>query len=172
MKSIVLADGKHAKVDDGDHAWLMAFGSWSFYKKGGYAYSRVHQGGQGAGAYKHVPMHRLVAIKHSIVPDDPKVLVDHRDRDKLNNQTANLRPANRSQNGANRTKPKSKSMSAYKGVSLDKGKGKYRAVIMVNYKRIHLGWFGNARDAAKAYNEAALKHFGDFAVLNDVNNAQ
>jgi len=165
---ILLADGKHALVDDQDHGWLMAYGNWCYYKRGGYAYCKVHQGGQGAGAYKHVPMHRVIAIKHGIVPDDPKVLVDHEDRNKLNNQASNLRPANRSQNGANRPKPDTGALGSYKGVSYDLAKERYRAVIRVNYKLIHLGWFRNARDAALAYNEAAADYFGEFALLNEV----
>jgi hypothetical protein len=37
---------------------------------------------------------------------------------------------------------------------------------MVNYKRIHLGYFKNKIDAAKVYNEAALKYHGEFSYLN------
>lgn len=33
-------------------------------------------------------------------------------------------------------------------------------------KKIFLGFFDNKLDAAKAYNQGALKHFGSFARLN------
>jgi hypothetical protein len=43
---------------------------------------------------------------------------------------------------------------------------KWHAQIMVSYKRIHLGLFEVKEDAARAYDRAAIKHFGPFAKLN------
>ena len=40
------------------------------------------------------------------------------------------------------------------------------AYITVNRKRFHLGLNNNKLDAGKAYNQAALKYFGDYALLN------
>jgi hypothetical protein len=38
----------------------------------------------------------------------------------------------------------------------------------VNGKRLELGYFKTAREAAIAYNEAAKKHHGEFARLNPI----
>jgi hypothetical protein len=43
----------------------------------------------------------------------------------------------------------------------------WRARICVNYKEIGLGFFSTPQEAAKAYNDAALKYFGEFAYLNE-----
>lgn len=58
--------------------------------------------------------------------------------------------------------------SGYKGVSRDRGR--WRAYIRVNYKQIHLGNFRTKEEAARRYNEAALKYFGEFAELNEIPN--
>ena len=49
------------------------------------------------------------------------------------------------------------------------GKLKYRAFINVDGKQKYLGVFSSDRDAAIAYNEAAVKHHGEFANLNKIN---
>jgi hypothetical protein len=56
--------------------------------------------------------------------------------------------------------------SIYKGVSWDKEARKWCAGIMVEKKRIHLGYFKNEQDAAKAYDAAAKRIFLSFAALN------
>lgn len=57
--------------------------------------------------------------------------------------------------------------SGFIGVDPDKRTGRWRARIRVGGKRIHLGYFGDARSAAAAYDQAALEHFGAVAVVND-----
>lgn len=89
--------------------------------------------------------------------------IDHRDHDTLNNQDDNLRIATPSQNGANKSVIL-KHSSIYKGVSCRNGR--YRARIKVNLKLITLGTFIDPREAAMAYDAAAVKSWGEFAFTN------
>ena len=56
--------------------------------------------------------------------------------------------------------------SKYVGVYFRKNKNKYEATIWVNKKTKWLGRYDLEEEAAKAYNEAALKYFGSDAKLN------
>lgn len=91
-------------------------------------------------------------------------IIDHSNGDGLDNRRKNLRFATASQNGANSRKAKNKT-SMYKGVHKRDG-GKWRAAIRVNGKLINLGSFVDEREAALAYNTAAIAHFGEYAWLN------
>ena len=100
----------------------------------------------------------------------PNEQVDHIDHDPLNNTRSNLRLVDKSQNQMNsKTRPDtgSERWSRYKGVTRRKCNGKYRAYIKHNYRNIHLGTFDNEQDAAMAYDKAALKLFGNFALTNE-----
>lgn len=98
-------------------------------------------------------------------------LVDHIDRNPLNNRKENLRFCRHMENLRNRPKPKGKkSSSIFKGVYMPNqkvgAKKPWVARIMVNYRGISLGCHATQEDAARAYNEAAKKYFGEFACLN------
>jgi len=93
--------------------------------------------------------------------------VDHIDCIKDNNEPDNLRPCTRSQNGAN-IKKRNGCSSQFKGVCWNRGRGKWQSKITVNYKTIHLGRFESEVSAALAYNEAAIRYFGEFSFLNNI----
>lgn len=89
-------------------------------------------------------------------------MTDHKNGNGLDNRRENLRECTISQNMRNtRT---SIGLTA-KGVERAPS-GKFRARIYVNKKRLHLGLFETEEEAARAYNEGALKYFGEFACLN------
>lgn len=104
-------------------------------------------------------LHRLAVL----CPNNK--MVDHKDGDTLNNLRINLRICDNGQNQQNRVKRKDNT-SGYKGVCFSKRTGKWHAQIHANGKRRHLGLFSSARSAALAYNQAAVRYYGEFARLN------
>lgn len=105
-------------------------------------------------------------VMHRIIMNAPDgIFIDHINHDGLDNRKINLRFCTRSQNTMNQRKPRNTS-SRFKGVSFHKTTGKWRASIKVGEKSKWLGLFGNEEGAAIAYNEAAIKYFGEFALLN------
>ena len=101
--------------------------------------------------------HRLVWLwHHGSLPQE----LDHIDNDRLNNRIENLRVANRSENMWNQ---KARNKTGLKGIFFAKDRNKWRALIAVNNKKIHLGQYDNPEDAANAYKVAANKYHGEFA---------
>lgn len=96
---------------------------------------------------------------------DPKIQVDHKDNDRLNNTRQNLRACSPQENARNRSKYRG-TTSKYKGVYRRAVNGKYCAQIFGDKKRINLGDFTREIDAARAYDAAATKLHGKFARRN------
>lgn len=117
---------------------------------------------------KHGPYVRNVKNRlylHRLIMGFPKE-VDHKNHDGLDCRKQNLRACNSSQNKMNR-RPE-KGTSKYKGVYWHKQREKWHSEITVNGVKHSLGLHNTQVDAAKRYNKAALKYFGDFAILNEV----
>ena len=91
-----------------------------------------------------------------------KATIDHRDRDASNNRLNNLRRATRSQNNANRCRPRHNT-SGHTGASLCRESAKWRATVSRNGKIIDLGRFETPQEAHEVYLAAARKLFGEFA---------
>ena len=104
-------------------------------------------------------MHRAI-----MNPPDGTV-VDHINRNSLNNRRCNLRICTQKENLRN-GRPSRRSTSRFKGVYFDKQTRKWIAKIGYNGKTIHLGSFEDEVEAAKAYDRKAYELFKDFAYLN------
>jgi len=89
-------------------------------------------------------------------------LVDHADGDGRNNKWRNLREANHSTNGANRSRQRNNALGI-KGVSVCKITGKFRVSIRILDRSINVGRFDTLDEARTAYKQAAIAHFGEFA---------
>jgi hypothetical protein len=155
LKKIPLTKGAEAIVDDEDYPILIKH-KWQL-STAGYAMGYLRRKGKDTSIH----MHRVIL---GALPDQG---VDHINGNKLDNRKSNLRFATQSQNCFNKGK-RPNNTSGYKGVSLDRKRGTYRAVICANRKMFFLGRFKTGVEAAEAYNEAAKRLHGEFARLNEI----
>ena len=110
--------------------------------------------------YKKYLSHRLAWLYvHGVWPINQ---IDHINHVKDDNRIANLRLATRSQNQWNQKKCYNNT-SGYKGVCWQKQDKKWRAQIWVNGKCKNLGNYKDIKEAAKAYEKAAVKYHSEFA---------
>jgi hypothetical protein len=93
--------------------------------------------------------------------------IDHKDGNRLNCRRENLRHCTTAQNIRN-SRVSRANTSGFKGVHQRKSTGRWQAYITVDRKRVHLGYFPTPREAALAYNQAAIERFGEFARLNEL----
>lgn len=148
MKEIVLADGRRTQVSDCDWLWLVGL---KWFPGNEYAQTTI----SGKKEYMHI----MIAYRMNLDCSDE---IDHKDRNRLNNQRDNLREATHSQNLANGSM-RSSNTSGLIGVSWNKRKQKWAAEITVRYKKIFLGYFDDKIAAGDAYSAAAKLHFGEFS---------
>ncbi len=83
-------------------------------------------------------------------------VIDHIDRNKLNNKFSNLRKVSRKENNQNLAKRKSNKSGAVGIYQLPSGK--WRAQIRVKGKNHHIGCFNTIEEAIEAKNSANKKH--------------
>lgn len=162
MKEIKLTRGMSALVDDEDFEYLAQF-KWrvvSLGNGGDHLYA-------GRTARDRKPCGEMVLMHREImgVRGKPENLIDHKNRNGLDNRKLNLRPCDRHQNSANR-RSKIGASSGFLGVFFYKRDRNWTAKIRFNKKLYHLGYFDDEIKAALAYNDAAIQYHGEFANLN------
>lgn len=157
MKEIQLTQGFVTIVDDSDFEELNQY-KWHVDRNPSGLMYAVRNLPRAGGKQKQERMHCRIAGGKDY---------DHADTNGLNNQRYNLRPATKSQNQANVPKHKRGTpTSQYKGVSKLNDCNRWVAKIAIAGKRIYLGIFDSEIKAAKAYDVAAIEHFGQFALTN------
>lgn len=158
VKEIPLTHDQVALVDDKDYVWLSQW-EWKAHLIDG-NWRPVRRLWIG---------NRMVVILMYRLMLDPKrnEYIHHINHDTLDNRRANLRVCTNAQNVAHQC-PRKGGSSRFKGVC--KTHGKWRAYIKVNWKQIHLGYFIDELKAARAYDQAAIQYFGEFAYTNALTN--
>lgn len=141
---------KHTLVDADDFEYLSQF-TWGLHSQG-YAIRSVPKGNG-----------RKIFLHREVMRAKKDQRVDHINGDVLDNRKANLRFCNNTENSRNRKKSINNT-TGHKGVSFEQGL--WRARIWVDGKPKHLGNYKDKESAARAYDDGAIKYFGEFARLN------
>lgn len=158
---ITKKDGtKHTVLyDECDHELISKY-RWKI-NSGGYANSRHYSNGKEA----YILMHRLI-----LGITDPKIEVDHKKHNKLDNRRSELRVCTRSENMKNK---KAFGKSKYLGVSYNTfiSNGTRYTYIVAQIRTsagecIKIRGFDTEEDAARHYDKLAKMHHGEFANLN------
>lgn len=161
MKRIPLGCGRWALVDDADYGRLSRHSWYLHTTPTGKEYARTTL--RIRGVWKNLSMHRMILGLR------PGELCDHQNGNGLDNKRFNLRRASHQKNSRN-MKPKFHS-SRWKGVSWNTRRKKWVAQIQVALRKgLHLGYFNVERAAAVAYDEAALRYFGEYSRTNGLVN--
>lgn len=105
-------------------------------------------------------IHRLIAEYFIPNPNNYEI-VDHKDRNRINNSISNLRWVDKAANIMNCSLSKN-NKTGVNGVYWVKAKKKWRAEIMINYKKIHLGYYEEFSSACFARRCADAKYWKEF----------
>lgn len=160
MKTIKLSDADVEVMVDDDWYDLLIKYDWQLSTRRGRSYARAYMG--------CVDGRPVMKLMHSlIVPSEPGYETHHKDNNTFNNQSDNLISLTRSQHGATRTKYKCNT-TGFKGVTVRKERGTFRAQIRFQGRLIIIGTYKTAEEAARAYNTTARRLFGEHAELNDL----
>ena len=144
-RRIPLTQGRYALVDAADYPWLTRW-RWC-YSPNGYALRTLRtRFGNGLFHERHVYMHRQVLEVHERLWHIGDLVVDHINRNKLDNRRTNLRlithPANmRNLNG--------RGPSGIAGVR-QRESGRWQARVVVLYREVHLGTYDTFEEAVAA----------------------
>jgi hypothetical protein len=152
-KEVPLTQGQVAVVDDEDYERVIAAGPWRAQH-----INRAWRVRRWAG--KH-----MLPLANFVLDVPIGTIVDHKDRNALNNTRSNLRTATHSENMHNRTKSRW-TTSPYYGVSRASRPHKWQARITKKGQQYHLGTYDDPTVAARAYDKKARELYGDMARLN------
>ena len=158
MKTVELENSDICAFVDDDDFHLLAGRKWYLLriKNSDLRYATSYYTDKD-GVQRTVLMHRIIMMASS------DVVVDHKNRNGLDNQKLNLRVCSRSENLRNR-KMNRNNKSGFKGVHYDATRRKhFRAEISVDGVKIRLGSFLSAQEAHDAYKIASHNLHKEFS---------
>jgi len=107
-----------------------------------------------------------LTMQRLIIDGFRKCVIDHRNRDGLDNRKSNLRLVSKGANYLNRKISKVGETSRYRGVYWVKRRSIWCARVFKNRRAFYRGDFETEIDAAKAYDNAVIRAFGNVALTN------
>jgi hypothetical protein len=134
-------------------------------------FNGMEAGNQVAKGYRRIKINRRLYLAHRIAyllaydVDPGGFEVDHKDGDPRNNRPGNLRLAIHGRNQSNGVVYKN-NKSGFRGVHWNKYRKCFLAQLNCDGRKVNLGKFSTAEDAARAYDAAAIVYFGEFARPN------
>lgn len=134
--------------------------NWHVYQDGNILYAASNVRRRDRKGFKRFRLHRAIMKNESGV-------IDHANRNGLDNRRENLRVVTTMENGYNRTLSKNNT-TGFKGVVFDKRVGRFKAKIKAAGRYYFGGHFNSATDAARKYNEMARELHGEFAYQNPI----
>jgi hypothetical protein len=158
FRRIKLTRGKYAIVDVEDFERLNKY-KWHCTHCG-YAKTAVPNKSDKGPRQIPVSMHKLIC------PAPDGMIIDHINRNSLDNRKANLRAATQKQNVWNRKFKRTKGRTRYNGIRWDKNKEKWQVRLTINGRRESFGYYADEIEAAKAFDRVAKKYRGEYAFLN------
>jgi hypothetical protein len=156
MKQFAATHGCFALVDDEDFERLSQY-RWQ---------AKLHNADRGIRSHFRpirTEAGKAIYLYHDILPKRDGFVIDHINGNVWDNRRCNLRYATRAQNICNQDGHRGRARP-YKGVT--KRRGRWFVTIAVAGRTIPGGGYATPEEAARAYDELALKHHGQFARLN------
>jgi hypothetical protein len=151
MKKLELNNGQYTVVDEKDYILLRKY-NWTLGKDG-YAVRTIYILGHGKNRKR-----TSLRLHNFLMPKKKGFIVDHINRNRLDNRRLNLRYVNYIINARNKNM-QSNNTSGYTGVTWHKMSKKWLANIWVNKKYVYLGTFENIKDAIYKRKLAEKKYF-------------
>ena len=109
---------------------------------------------------------QLIGLHEYIAGKRPGLMVDHKDRDKLNNTDENLRVCTAAENARNTSTARNNKLGI-KGIKQD-ADGKYDIHVWPDNKGRFIGRTSNLLVAKLVYNIVSKWYYGDFAYQHDI----
>ena len=166
---IKLTQGKFTVIDDDLYKSLLEYmeehgvGGWYAYNNHGHCFYAVAPVEKGGLLY----LHRVIAeIADLPIPSSKHTQIDHRNRNGLDNMVCNLRWVTSGQNQYNTKNYNVRKTSKYRGVCRFKNCSKWVAKISFNSRKVHIGYFTDEEEAARAYDKKKIEITGEHYGLN------